>query len=785
MRSTCGRVIVPVALLSASLMVFAPTVRSHLTTAAASSLKTQRRITVTTASDAANGDTSGFRRLISNPGADGISLREAILVTNNDPGRYAIRFARSLDGAVIRVGSATGLDLPALLGGRVSINGDVDDDDRPDVTIRGGFQRPYPSYCLQAEFLCPAFRISSSGNELLTLDLRVFATGVLFTPASDALRGSPIEKHQTYANNNVRGLVMRDIVWAGIDLNWHRCVLPCKSQNRWVDTTFVDNTINAGAYGISFKLSGSIGDRLERFTIADNTIQIARSSLGERIGIVFEAGRGIRNHISDVTIDGNTVRGDLTVGIRLGSGVLGGDSNTIQRVRITNNLVSRSPRVQVADRDPEGPWCGRCFGVDIFIAEGSGLFDRDLRPIQYADRNHIRDVEIGGNTVSGPWRRGVTIQPACCGSSHNRAEGIRIRGNTIRLEGLVEGVHIDGGDCYVPVCPSWKTKPTRSNQVSDVSIHANEISIEGDGSSPDHDFMKGGIILVGGIYEARNGKIEGVSITNNRIATEMVSIGLLGGGGGKSNVIFDVRIEGNRILREPLPIRYVLSDVKGITVTGGFARARGNQVSCVAVEGNLVAGVRDDVSVIANGESEGDDQSSSENTASVVFLTLEDAIAHAPDVFIGTVTSRANSGPGTTVAVEETWRSEYLTRPAGFGLPETVEVRVAPRGSPCSFMQTASGDRLLTVGERYLFVPYERSDSVFWDDGWTWTTKFESSLERFRPPRVADRVDATPKAADETSEAADDRGLGVVWLVGPALVVALALAVVFRRRQRR
>ena len=61
-------------------------------------------ITVTTTSDESNGTVSSAAALLANPGPDGVSLREALQVTNNDPGQYTIRFAPSLAGATIHVG---------------------------------------------------------------------------------------------------------------------------------------------------------------------------------------------------------------------------------------------------------------------------------------------------------------------------------------------------------------------------------------------------------------------------------------------------------------------------------------------------------------------------------------------------------------------------------------------------------------------------------------------------------------------------------------------------------
>src|ERR1035438_9739681 len=65
-------------------------------------------ITVTNATVAVNGDTSSVQALVSKPGPDGISLQEAIMATNNDPGTWVIQFAPALKGSSIVVDSAPG-----------------------------------------------------------------------------------------------------------------------------------------------------------------------------------------------------------------------------------------------------------------------------------------------------------------------------------------------------------------------------------------------------------------------------------------------------------------------------------------------------------------------------------------------------------------------------------------------------------------------------------------------------------------------------------------------------
>jgi hypothetical protein len=96
-------------------------------------------ITVTNATVAINGDTSSVSALVANPGPDGISLQEAIIATNNDPGTWNIQFAPALKGSTIVVDSAPSLGISRvvryLTGGNVTINGDIDGDGQPDITL--------------------------------------------------------------------------------------------------------------------------------------------------------------------------------------------------------------------------------------------------------------------------------------------------------------------------------------------------------------------------------------------------------------------------------------------------------------------------------------------------------------------------------------------------------------------------------------------------------------------------------------------------------------------------
>src|SRR5215475_9724555 len=100
---------------------------------------TAATIVVTTNQDIANppfntGGLCGTGTIKDLPGADGkVSLREAIIAANNTPGVKTITFAPALvpNAATIKL---TGNSL-ALCGGHTTLNGDVNGDEIPDITV--------------------------------------------------------------------------------------------------------------------------------------------------------------------------------------------------------------------------------------------------------------------------------------------------------------------------------------------------------------------------------------------------------------------------------------------------------------------------------------------------------------------------------------------------------------------------------------------------------------------------------------------------------------------------
>lgn len=131
-------------------------------------------ITVTTTADDVDGDVSTVQGLLTDPGPDGLSLREAILSVNDDPGEYTITFAHDLKGSTIVIGGTGNYYLPPLLAGAVLINGDTDDDNLPDITLTASSTIEYPV----------GLRILSSNQSLNGLYLEGFFHCCQYIPAS-------------------------------------------------------------------------------------------------------------------------------------------------------------------------------------------------------------------------------------------------------------------------------------------------------------------------------------------------------------------------------------------------------------------------------------------------------------------------------------------------------------------------------------------------------------------------------------------------------------------------
>jgi hypothetical protein len=537
-----------------------------------SSGATQETLVVTTRADATNGDVRSVENLRANPGQDGISLREAIEATNNDPGTYTIRFARALRGRTITVNDG----LPFLTGGSVSIDGDIDGGGKPDVTLRRG--RGGGS----------GLAVSSGGNALRALRLEGFAVGVSFTLVPVAGR---LPTGETFAGNTLSKLVIEGGrsgagIFFGPTGTCERRGRACETRNRWRDLRIVDNTIDARR-GIAVHLLASVGDQLEGLTISGNTLRVPRRTRcvdesGNTIDVVAGAGlldRG--NRMSGLLISDNSVEGGAMTGIRVTAGSDGGDSNVVERVRVVGNRIDLQPART-----------NTCSTQQIIVSAGDyGRFQRG----KYANDNVVRNVEVSGNSLRG--NEGIRVFAGGAGGTRNAIRGLRIARNILNVVGPFSGVNLNGAQGGVD-------RPTTGGRIADVVVDANRIVVTRTGT----DLLRpafGGISVIAGDSSGlpagvRAAKVEQVRITNNVVRGPLVGISLVGGfafpdaeGPALRNVLANVAVTGNRL---PPPARNVSYEagVRAIRIAGGIGKARGNRVTCIRIREN------DPVSVASN-----------------------------------------------------------------------------------------------------------------------------------------------------------------------------------------
>lgn len=530
-------------------------------------------IVVTANSDEENGDTSSVEALQTNPGPDGISLREAIEVTNKDSGTTSILFSTTLKGATIEVNR-----LPHLVGGNVSINGDIDSDGVADVTLQG----PESS---ADDFSNVGFAIKSSGNTLHAVGLKGFFHGVTFSPSgSDGI----------YSGNVVSNLSMDEIDSSAIIFGTH------SPGNQWIDTAIVDNNIRSRG-GIAITL-GNNGDRVDGIRIEGNSIRIYGQEPGEcafgggGVGLAAGEGNGSNNVIRDALIANNSIRGNVVIGVRLASGSNGGDSNLIENISVLDNHVDMPVRGKV-----------HCMSQGVMVGNGDGGAVSPGTEGWRPNDNVTRHVEISGNTLLDG--QGVWVFAGGSGGLRSKMSDLRITNNTIEPVGALPGINIYSGG-------GPEGTATRSTRLSNVVVDSNRITIVEDDKPVWPAF--GGIDVTAGDFggwgSVTGTLIKGVRISNNVIDTRMPGISLVGGQSGwdgraTENVLVDVVLTNNRIPRAPRAVSGVYErGVRGIRMVGGIHRmpikagyqATGNRVSCVRLRRNRVAGVKNAVSTVAN-----------------------------------------------------------------------------------------------------------------------------------------------------------------------------------------
>ena len=371
---------------TSSITVFAAACYLVLGDLAASALA--KNIVVTTLTDTAdppfNADGPCGTGTISDlPGADGkVSLREAIIVANNTNGADTITFA---GGGTIAVNSP----LPLLCDGQTRINGDLNDDGTPAVTLEGA----------ALSFPAVGIGVISSHNTITGLRIQHFPFGIVVA----ALGEHQVLSHTTLTDNE-----LKENGFFGILLNSQG------DHNVLRHTTFARNTISSNGGGILVQGGfGGADDNTLDVDIKDNTVT-NNGAVG--IEVVGGFDNSSSNHV-DALIRGNTLEGghrNQGIGAIAGIGAvnfpIGASNNNVLDVTIDQNTVRNQT------------------GEGMYIAAGEG--SPDGRPGGIADSNQMR-VIVEHNTVENNPAKGIEVDAGSTGEASGNTLEVRVAHNTV------------------------------------------------------------------------------------------------------------------------------------------------------------------------------------------------------------------------------------------------------------------------------------------------------------------------------------------------------------------
>jgi len=539
-------------------------------------------ITVTTNADIINGNVSNVAGLLANPGPDGIALREAIEATNNDPGEYTIRFAAQLDGTKIYTGGTNNQDLPPLLGGSVIINGDIDGDLLPDITLANASTFEYPF----------GFKIQSSNNTLHALQMEGYFQGVLIRPTT------PTTTYTTFRGITVSNMVMSNVL-SGVNLHAGLDQGAQASYNHWEDILLINNDLDAGSDGITINLNNTIGDHVDTVIVANNSIHITQNTNNDGFGIQFMAGfwDGSDNNVmTNITITHNIIQGNPDTSIGILSGAIGAKGNLVDGVRILEN------EIQITDTNWDF-WAGS-FGINMFTGDGSTEYvDPGYVPISYPENNIMRNIDIVGNTIEGFDRDGIFVLAGNWGARNNTIENVNILSNDI--SSLIPDEDYDVTGIQVESGGGWDDRHTAGNLISDIIVQNNRIALGKRSYLPDTHYAASAVSINGGGggQGADRNEVRNIWLSLNEVDSIIPAFHLIGAWlNSTENVIHTAHIYCNTIANAPI---FPVWDppLKGIVLTGAIRDSTLNRVEDVRLFHNNVANIWNDLTVIPNVES--------------------------------------------------------------------------------------------------------------------------------------------------------------------------------------
>ena len=355
-------------------------------------------VAITNTSCEVNGNTSSLTALQQNPGADGISLPEALQAINNTPTTIDVLVTWQVKGMYA---CSTPDKLANLTRGNMTLDGDVDGDGVADVTLDGSGVNGSP--------------VTLSINVSNTTVRRFLVIGNSSNiPVTIIAHSSKTLGHVALVGIEVTGAAQESFSGIGLSVNpgtqkasLHDVLVTSSKSNRSISVlafgaqpgvapgeiqrvTIVENEVAAPEGGIIVTPVNIDESSISQVVVANNTILLAR------YGIIFQgaagAGNARRNTVEGV-INGNSIRNTKAGGVLTTAG------NTTRGEAKSNTLIVDIQENQIAAETSRNEAIGILGGFGT-TAEGTSVTTRNTVTVA-VEGNDIRDASGNGMSISG------------------------------------------------------------------------------------------------------------------------------------------------------------------------------------------------------------------------------------------------------------------------------------------------------------------------------------------------------------------------------------------------
>jgi hypothetical protein len=390
---------------------------------------TGETITVTNVSEDINGDVSSPAALKANPGPDGISLPEAITAAETTSGYDTITFAPSLIGSTIAL---TG-GLPMIFNGNLTIDGNIDANPSPDITLDGT-----NAACLNGLDIYGASHVVIKG-----LVIRDFQKhGINISPNTED--GDDIVEDVVIFQNTIT-----DLPYAAISL------MPYMQDHVTIrNVEIASNTLQNSKGGIS--IIAGMGDGASDNEISDVSINgnlIDNPAFDIGIFVSSSASNGLsRNSIRNLEIRGNQIihHTNSSVLIAGGNDAYCND-NTVDGVVIAENYINGAPVtiefVTAAGAQAAGNLITNVTISDNVLVSGGIHFGGATGYLGHNNTTSI--VVIERNHITSSAANGIYLVAGSDGAYNNLFENLVLRDNFV-FGSKDAGILLHGNDSYSP-----------------------------------------------------------------------------------------------------------------------------------------------------------------------------------------------------------------------------------------------------------------------------------------------------------------------------------------------